>query len=144
MYKLVKLSFALILFSFVFISCKKDNKPNKTTVFKAMLSGSNEVPGNPSQATGTSVLTFNKDTKMFSVVVIYTGMTPVAGHIHKAIAGQNGPVIFPFTSLVSPISLTSPVLTDQQITALFADSMYVNLHSAAYPGGEIRGQLIKQ
>lgn len=115
-----------------------------TTIFKAELKGTSEVPANPSTATGTSTLTYNNATKTFTDVTTYTGITPTMGHIHKAAAGENGPVIFPFTELSSPITLNSSALTDEQVDALFKDSMYVNLHTEKYPGGEIRGQLIKQ
>ena len=117
---------------------------NTTTIFKATLKGSDEVPSNPSTATGTSTLTYNSDTKTFTDETTYTGLTPSMGHIHKGAAGENGPVVFPFTDLASPINLTSQPLTDEQVSALFNDSMYVNLHTKEYPGGEIRGQLIKQ
>ena len=120
------------------------NSDNTTTIFKATLKGSDEVPSNSSTATGTSTLTYNSDTKTFTDVTSYTGITPTMGHIHKGVVGENGPVIFPFTELASPINLTSEPLTEEQITALFKDSMYVNLHTKEHPGGEIRGQLIKQ
>ena len=117
---------------------------SEITIFKAELKGSGEVPANPSTATGTSTLTYNSATKTFTDVTSYTGLTPSMGHIHKAAAGTNGPVVFPFIDLKSPITLNSPTLTDDQVDALFKDSMYVNLHTTKYPGGEIRGQLIKQ
>lgn len=115
-----------------------------TTVFTATLKGSGEVPANPSTATGSTTLTYNGATKTFTAVTTYSGITPTMGHIHKAAVGQNGPVIFPFTELASPITLTSAPLTDDQVNALFKDSMYVNLHTTKYPGGEIRGQLTKK
>ena len=144
MSKLFKLLTVTLLFAFVFTSCEKDKEENKQTIFKATLSGSNEVPANNSMATGSTTLTYNEDTKTFTAVTTYSGLTPTAGHIHKAAKGENGPVIFPFTDLTSPINLTSAALTDAQVTALFKDSMYVNLHTAEHPGGEIRGQLMKQ
>ncbi len=49
-----------------------------------------------------------------------------------------------FTSLTSPITFTTPALTATQEADLMANQMYVNLHTVAFPGGEIRGQLIKQ
>ena len=120
-------------------------KPNnEVTIFKATLKGSSEVPANPSSATGTSTLTYNPATKTFTAVTSYSGITPSMGHIHKAAVGVNGPVVFPFTSLTSPITYNSAPLTDDQVSALFNDSMYVNLHTTAFPGGEIRGQLTKQ
>ena len=123
-----------------------DNTMSKsdTTVFTATLKGSSEVPANPSTATGATTLTYNSATKTFTAVTSYSGITPTMGHIHKAVAGQNGPVVFPFTELTSPITLTSAPLTDDQVNALFKDSMYVNLHTTKYPGGEIRGQLTKK
>lgn len=120
------------------------NANSGTTIFKAELKGSSEVPANPSTASGTSTLTYNNTTKTFTDVTSYSGITPNMGHIHKAAVGENGPVVFPFTELNSPITLTSSPLTDDQVNALFKDSMYVNLHTTKYPGGEIRGQLIKQ
>lgn len=117
---------------------------NEVTVFKATLTGSSEVPSNPSTATGTSTLTYNPTTKTFTAVTTYSGLTPSMGHIHKGAVGENGPAIFPFTNLASPITLNSDPLTDEQVNALFKDSMYVNLHTTKYPGGEIRGQLMKQ
>ena len=115
-----------------------------TTVFTATLKGSSEVPANPSTATGSTTLTYNGATKTFTAVTSYSGIKPTMGHIHKAAVGQNGPVVFPFTKLESPITLTSGPLTDDQVNALFKDSMYVNLHTDKYPGGEIRGQLTKK
>lgn len=133
------------LFMLTFTSCEKDKKEeDNKTVFKATLSGANEVPSNPSTATGTTTLTYDGDTKTFTAVTTYTGLTPTMGHIHKAVKGENGPVIFPFTNLASPITLNSGVLTDAQINALYKDSLYVNLHTQAYPGGEIRGQLTEE
>lgn len=144
MLKTLKLFTAALVFT-SFMSCKKDDNPNKDVVnYKATLSGQNEVPANSSTASGTSTLTYNKNTKMFSIVTTYNGLAPIMGHIHKAVKGTNGPVIFPFTDVsMSPIKLEG-TLTDAQYDALMKDSMYVNLHTTAFPGGEIRGQLMKQ
>lgn len=144
MIKSIKLLFAVIVLSFLFVSCGKDKEKDDMTVFKATLTGSSEVPSNASTATGNTTLTYNGNTKTFTAVTTYMGLTPTMGHIHKAAAGTNGPAIFPFTDLTSPITLTSPALSEAQVTALFKDSMYVNLHTTLHPGGEIRGQLIKQ
>ena len=140
----LKLLFVSLVFT-TFISCKKDDKPVSDIVtFKATLSGTNEVPSNTSMASGSSTLTYNKSTKTFSIVTTYSGLTPTMGHIHKAVKGINGAVIFPFTNVgTSPIKLESS-LTDEQFQAMEKDSMYVNLHTTAFPGGEIRGQLMKK
>lgn len=142
--------FAILL---VISSCKSDDDdgivdgpPVSTMVtFKAVLSGANEVPSNTSLATGNATLTFNKETKIFSMIVSYNDLIPVGGHIHQAPSGENGPVIFPLGSeLASPLNYTSSVLTSVQEDALNAGLYYVNLHTEAFPSGEIRGQLIKQ
>lgn len=144
MFKSIKFLCAVMVFSFLFVSCEENNKKDNMTVFKATLTGSEEVPANASTATGNTTLNYNGDTKIFTAITTYTGLNPTMGHIHLAVAGTNGPVIFPFTDLTSPITFTSPALTEQQVTELFKDSMYVNLHTTLHPGGEIRGQLKKQ
>lgn len=117
---------------------------SKIVTYVATLSGANEVPANASAASGTATLAFNTGTKMFTVIVNHTTVSPTAGHIHTGAAGTNGGVAFGFASPVSPISYTSPALTDAQILDLEAGRYYVNLHTAAFPGGEIRGNLVQQ
>lgn len=128
-------------------SCKKDEDapPDPNLVFKATLNGTSEVPANASTGSGTATLTFNKDTKIFTVVVNYTGVTATASHIHKGAAGISGGVVFGFSAPVtSPINYTSVALDATQEADLMANLYYVNVHSATFTGGEIRGQLIKQ
>lgn len=127
------------------VSCKKDDTPPEpNVVFKATMNGASETPANASAATGTATLTYNTTTKIFTVTVTYSGITPSAGHIHKGAVGVAGPVIFPFASVGSPINYTSPALDATQEADLMGGLYYVNLHTDAFKGGEIRGQLIKQ
>jgi hypothetical protein len=133
--------------SFALLSCKEDedNPPaNSTSTFTADLSGASEVPSNTSTATGQATLTFNNTTKIFTLNVTHSGLTPTMGHIHKGAVGESGDVVFPLTSLTSPITYTSPALTASQEADLKAGLYYVNLHTDAYPDGEIRGQLTMQ
>lgn len=140
----------LLLFAFIIssiISCSKSSTtstPNPNVTFAATLSGTNETPPNASAGSGSATLTYNTSTKIFSVTVTYSGTTAAAGHIHKGAIGVAGAVIFPFSSLTSPITYTSAALDATQEADLMANLYYVNLHSTAFPGGEIRGQLIKQ
>ena len=147
MRKTFKLLLTALFFAAIFFACdtNDDKLDDNIVIFKAMLKGSDEVPSNTSTATGTTILTFNKDTKKFNAVTTYSGLTPVAGHIHMAAKGTNGPVVYPFgVNLSSPITYQSDVLTDEQVKALMDEMLYSNLHTAAFPGGEIRGQLMKQ
>lgn len=139
---------AAIFFTTVTISCNNDDDPaptpNPNVTFLATLNGTKEVPSNPSTATGTATLTFNTTTKIFSVTVNHNIAAPTNGHIHVGATTVAGPAVFPFTTFTSPITYTSPALTAQQEADLNANLYYVNIHTAAYPGGEIRGQLMKQ
>ena len=135
---------ALTVFLTLIVSCAADDESNTNETYKATLSGANESTPNSSTATGTGTLTFNTTTKVFTLTVTHTLASPTAGHIHKGAVGISGPVVYPFSSLVSPITITSAALTTEQEADLTAGLYYVNLHSAAFPGGEIRGNLIKQ
>ncbi len=114
-----------------------------TTAISAKLSSANEVPTNSSAGTGVLDASFNKDTSVLTWTVSYSGMTgPVAaGHFHgPAMAGTNAGVALGFNgSMDSPIR-GSASLTAAQAADLLAGKWYVNLHTAANKGGEIRGQ----
>lgn len=142
------ISFLAISFLFTgLISCSKSDPapaPNPNTTFLATLNGASEVPANGSTATGTATLTFNTTTKIFTIAVTHNIATPTNGHIHKAATGVSGPPVFPFSSFTSPIAYTSIALDAAQEADLNANLYYVNIHTAAFGGGEIRGQLIKQ
>jgi len=142
MLRLIQAAFLTGIIIFM-MSCNDDDDTN--VVFKATLNGASEVPANASTATGSATLTYNRDTKIFNIQVDFTGLTPTMGHIHKAAVGVSGGVVFPFTNpVVSPVNYTSPVLDSAKVADLFAGLYYVNLHTTAFGGGEIRGQLIEQ
>jgi L,D-peptidoglycan transpeptidase YkuD (ErfK/YbiS/YcfS/YnhG family) len=129
-------------------SCSKDDSNpavNTDITYKATLSGAAEVPANASAATGTATATLNTTTKILTVTVNYSGVTATAAHIHKAAVGVSGSVVFPFSgTLATPLTLTTVALDLTQEADLNTNLYYVNIHSAAYANGEIRGQLIKQ
>ena len=135
----------IFIFGALFVSCDDDDDKDNVLIFKAMLKGSSEVPSNTSTATGNTILTFNSITMKFNAVTTYSGLEPTGGHIHMAAVGENGAVVYPFgNNLSSPITFQSGVLTEEQVTALMSEMLYVNLHTEAFPGGEIRGQLLKE
>ena len=108
----------------------------------ATLTAAAEVPPKASSGTGTAKINLSGNTLTWTVT--YSGMTgPVtAGHFHgPALPGANAGVVVPFAgSLASPIT-GSATLTDAQVADLKAGKWYINLHTAANPGGEIRGQV---
>jgi hypothetical protein len=117
---------------------------SETTVTVAgKLSGTQEVPANPSTATGRSTITIGADKSVTGSVQV-KGMTPTMAHIHEGAKGSNGPVIVPFTKTAENTFAPAPgtTLTDAQYASYLAGKLYINVHSAAYPGGEVRLQIV--
>jgi hypothetical protein len=105
------------------------------------LSGDQEVPPVKSAGSAAGSITIGDDGAV-SGSVTATGFTPTAAHIHMAGAGKNGPVIVPFTKDGDKFGPAAGAkLTPEQMTAYKAGDLYVNVHSAANPGGEVRAQL---
>ena len=105
------------------------------------LSGDQEVPAVKSAGAAAGAITIGDDGAV-SGSVTATGFTPTAAHIHQAAAGKSGPVIVPFTKDGDKFSAPAGAkLTPDQMKAYKAGELYVNVHSAANPGGEVRAQL---
>ena len=120
-----------------------------TVVRSATLSGAQEATPNASTATGRGAVVVNPTTREITGGMMFEGLTPTAGghHIHQAPAGNptaNGPVIIGLTLAPGGGVATVPagtVLTDAQYAALLAGELYFNVHTTAFPGGEIRGRI---
>ena len=115
-----------------------------SAAFTAALSGGAEVPANGSAASGTLDATLNKSTNVLSWKVSYSGLSGPAtmAHFHgPALPGANAGVVVPFPSAASPAQ-GQATLTAAQVADLMAGKWYANVHTAANPGGEIRGQLM--
>ena len=109
---------------------------------KITLDGASEVPAVATSATGTATVDIKSDRSVTALVIV-TGMTATASHIHEGAAGANGPVIVPFvkTGDNTFAAAEGAKLTEAQYESYKAGKLYVNVHSAAYPAGEIRAQL---
>src|SRR5690242_10179639 len=121
--------------------------PARAEVVKlqAEMKGSNEVPPNTSPGSGKAEATFDTSTKLLTWTVTYANLTgPVMGaHFHgPSEAGKNAGIALPFKTVESPIQ-GSATLTDNQAADLLAGKWYANIHTAANPGGELRGQMMK-
>lgn len=106
------------------------------------LSGAQEVPPVTTMAAGSGAILVAADHSV-SGSITTIGIDGKAAHIHQAASGMNGPVIVPLTK-TGDATWSVPAgakLTDDQYTSYQAGNMYVNVHSAANAGGEIRGQL---
>ncbi len=120
--------------------------PANAEKLKATLDGKSEVPATTSTATGTADLDYDPGSKKLSWKLTYSGLTgpATAAHFHgPAEAGKNAGVAVAIPSAApSPVD-GSATLTDAQAADLLAGKLYINIHTAANPGGEIRGQVTK-
>ena len=106
------------------------------------LSGSEEVPPVATAARGSGSVTVGEDMSV-SGSFTTTGLSPVAAHIHTGARGKNGPVAIGFAKTGDNV-WTLPAgakFTDAQYAAFKAGETYVNVHTPANMGGEIRSQL---
>ena len=113
----------------------------------ATLSGAAEVPSNTSAGMGQLQAEFDKATKTLRYTLRYSGLSgPVkAAHFHgPAEAGKNAGVALGINNASESPVQGSAVLTADQAADLLAGKWYVNLHTAANPGGEVRGQVIPE
>jgi len=109
---------------------------------KVTLAGDQENPPVTTAAKGSGTVTIGDDGSVKGTVTT-TGITATAAHIHMAAAGKNGPVIVPMVKSGDSGWTFAPdaKMNADQMKAFKAGETYVNVHSAANPGGEIRGQL---
>lgn len=121
----------------------------KAEIFFAYLNSAQEVPTNASTATGYARVVLNESAMTVTWTVVFTGLTSnqTASHIHApSPIGVNSPVIinFPPVGGTAGTLTGSAAITATQIGHLRAGNGYVNIHTANFPGGEIRGQLAKK
>jgi hypothetical protein len=115
--------------------------------FAAELRGSNEVPANPSTAVGSAYVTLDNN-NVITWEVNTSVQSPTRGHIHENIAGVNGPIVVPFTETAAGFT-NGRLRGTSQLTPELAGRIranpagfYVNVHTTAFGGGEVRGQML--
>ena len=141
------------------LACSSDSTaPDQSVTYVAQLKGANEVPALAVAGTGTA--TFTLTGKSLSYRVTVSGLTgnAAASHIHMGAAGVNGNILVPFNAapvqngevasgiidLTLPVSNGQTSITgDQLLDLLNRGMLYTNVHTAAHPGGEIRGQITR-
>lgn len=112
---------------------------------KADLKGASEVPPTDSKGTGSVTATFDTASKKLSWKGTVAGLSgpATAAHFHAGEAGKNGGVAVPIAGADKGSFEGSATLTDAQAEELMAGKWYVNVHTAANKGGEVRGQVTK-
>ncbi len=116
-----------------------------SVIFTSLLDGAqaNGGLGTGSAAKGFGVYVLSADQKQLGIYVEHNVVSPTNGHIHYGVPAVEGPPAFPFSSFTSPIIETWNLDPDD-VDSLLNNGLYVNLHTAAFPSGEIRGQLEKE
>lgn len=105
------------------------------------LSGAQEVPPVNTQAKGAGEITVTPE-GMVSGSIMVNGMTPTAAHIHDGASGANGPVLIKLERTEKGFAVPAGAkFTSEQLAKFKAGNTYVNVHSDAFPPGEIRAQL---
>ena len=125
--------------------CGLMNRQSNLVAFTTQLRAANEVPVNASPGTGSVDAVFNKDTNLFRWKANYSGLTgpATAGHFHgPAAVGANAGVVLPWPTPMRAPMEGSATLTPAQVADLMAGRWYANVHTAAHPGGEVRGQMM--
>ena len=118
------------------------------TGFAATIDAAQEVPTNASPGTGSATLVLNNAQTSLSYSVTYTGLTSnrTNAHIHgPAPAGVNAGVLHGLQNQTGTTSGSANgvwAIPAANVTHLFNGQLYINIHSANFPGGEIRGQIV--
>jgi hypothetical protein len=113
--------------------------------FVAVLNGAQETPPVPSAGHGNAFLTFDESNKMLCYSIVYGSLlaAEILAHIHgPATAGVPAGVVFPLLAGNPKAGCVGP-LDKFQKRDLLKNLLYINIHSAAFPGGELRGQILR-
>jgi len=137
-------SVGMVLTAMVFAAgCSQmSSRMGATSDSTLMLSGAEEVPPVNTQASGVSRIAVIGDKTVTGSVEV-RNLNTTAAHIHLAPKGQNGPVIIPLAKTGENVWSVpaDTILSSAQFDAYRSGNLYVNVHSAANPNGEIRAQL---
>ncbi len=134
----------LLAVAFLAASCAT-MQPSNMVRLGGKLSGVNEVPPASTDGSGMVEVTFNKETNLLTWKVGYSGLSGPAraGHFHgPATAAQNVGVVLGFTGSIESPFTGQATVTAAQAADILAGKWYVNIHTAKYPGGEIRAQVL--
>jgi hypothetical protein len=123
-------------------------RPAAGNAMGASLSGASEVPPTNSPGRGDAAVSYDRATHRVGWTVNWSGLSgPATGaHFHgPAVPGQTAPLALPLAPAGTPP--TSPLqgsaeIDDEKAADLLAGKWYINIHTAANPNGEIRGQVM--
>jgi hypothetical protein len=141
-FKYVSLFFASAFLGFIAL-----NLHAETIKLKATLTAASEVPAKDTSGKGEVTATLDTETKVFHYDTSFSDLTgpATAAHFHgPAGAGVNAKPTVPLKSPVESPFSGEATLIDEQVKDLLAGQWYLNVHTTKNPGGEIRGQLVRE
>lgn len=141
----IRSALAVMVTGLAVVGCSVLQPDANLAAFSTQMTGANEVPAVGTNGTGKIDAVLDKNTNLFRWKLSYTGLSGAAraGHFHgPAAIGANAGVAVSFGSTVSSPMEGQVTLTPVQAADLLAGKWYANIHTAAHPGGEIRGQMI--
>ena len=139
---------AIIFATFVTVVGWAGLAPADPVSFKVLLSSAQSVPPVDSAGNGSADITYDPATRVVGWTITYSGLSGPAtmAHFHgPAAPGKNAPVVVWLTKQGSPVEspITGQVtLTPEQAQQFAAGEWYINVHTQAHPGGEIRGYVM--
>ncbi len=138
---------ALAAMALTLAGCSTLQPNRELAAFSAQLTGSNQVPPVATVASGRLYAVLNKDSRLLRWKLTYSGLNGAATAIDfhgPALIGANASSMLAFKgSLKSPVQ-GQATLNPTQAADLLSGKWYSNIHTAARPNGEIRGQIILQ
>ncbi|MDR3453878.1 MAG: CHRD domain-containing protein [Rhodoferax sp.] len=141
----IRTAFACAAVVFAVAGCSTLQPNANLAAFSTTMTGANEVPPVMTNATGEVDAVLNKDTLLLRWKMSFRDLSgpATAAHFHgPAQIGANARVVLPFKAPITSPLEGRATLTREQAADLLAGKWYANVHSAAHPGGEIRGQMI--
>lgn len=122
--------------------------PDNITLIRTRLSGSQEVPEVDSEASGTAWLTLDSRDQGFVAHLHTRGLEDATmAHLHRGLAGTNGGIVFDLMQDSGDPAhwfATDMTLEAEDEQTLAAGAFYYNVHTPAFPAGELRGQVIPE
>lgn len=120
--------------------------PEEDKAMAVVINGANEVPAVMTNATGLGFFMLQKHQGKLHFNIVAEGLSGAitGAHLHKAVAGANGPVVQDLSTFIMGERIMGSVDPSAYLSTLTGDSLYINIHTAANPNGEIRGQLMMQ
>lgn len=126
------------------LTCLLAAAPAGAQVFVFHLSGDQEVPPSPSAARGGCRAELDQGAGELELACSHGVVGATTMHIHRGAVGVNGPVVFDLGDPTSPVTATWTGMTPADIADVLAGDLYVNVHTAGRPEGEIRGQIVER